>query len=386
MLPGIFILTYFEKGFIMFNTLYNIAGGIALAIGALGASDDFDGAQLVQNAFFGPEEEGEIILNEQEMASEEVLVAKDITEWNEIAAKVMSMTLTGESELSNDEKLEIAVLTGEIPSDVSEEPVEVEQNVEISQPEGLSEEEFYSMLEHQYDDAMTALASEESKAETQPLVIEAVQEELTTVKLQPEDDVNAEKAFEDVASNSDSKDADNSDQVKEESEVNVPEMEPWIVVHGLPDIPEMDMNELLNQKAAVEQPVQTEQTALEDVNVQEIPVVDSSLSDISELEVPEVDAPELEAPEVDAAELEAPEVNAAEIEVPEVDASEIEVPEIDAPEIEESEVPPFGDSDAEETENENADIDDSDAKEAENEGERSKQRKRNELFGRIFLV
>ena len=83
----------------MFNTLYNFVAGIALAIGAMGASDDFDGAQLAQNAFFGTEDELEAI-DEQEMTTENVQVAKDIDEWNEIAAKVMSMSLQAQDELT----------------------------------------------------------------------------------------------------------------------------------------------------------------------------------------------------------------------------------------------------------------------------------------------
>ncbi len=275
----------------MLNTLYTIASGIALTIGALGASDDFDGERLAQNAFFGPEDAVEAV-DEQEMATEEVLVAKDVFEWDEIASKAMGMSLTGSDELTDDEKLEISVLNEEIPSEDAEKPAELLQIAENTQSEGLSEEEFYSMLEHQFNDAMAALDSEEVVADSEPLVIEAVAEDKPTeeiaqdskeevlfdqgdklavgTELQPEDDVNAEKALEEALENS----------VKEE---------PWVVVHGLPDIPEKDMNILMDQTTENEQPVETEQTDIENIEVQDIPIIESTLID-----VPEVDAPELE--------------------------------------------------------------------------------------------
>ena len=307
----------------MFNTLYSIAGGIALAVGALGASDDFDGAQLAQNAFFSPEDAVEAV-EEQEMATEEVVVVKDVFEWVEIASKAMGMSLTGSDELTDDEKLEISVLNEEIPTEDAEKPAELLQIAENTQSEGLSEEEFYSMLEHQFNDAMAALDSEEVVADSEPLVIEAVAEDKSTeeiaqdakeevlfdqsdelavgTELQPEDDVNAEKALEEVLENS----------VKEE---------PWAVVHGLPDIPEKDMDILMNQTTKNEQPIETEQTDIGNVEVQEIPIIESTLID-----VPDVDAPELEDIEVplfDEAD-DAEEANVEEVEETEAEEAEDE--------------------------------------------------------------
>ena len=252
----------------MLNTLYTIAGGIALAVGALGASDDFDGAQLAQNAFFGPDDELEAI-DEQETAAEEVLVAKDVFEWDEIASKALGMSMTGSDELSDDEKLEVVVLTGEIPSDVSDDLVELPQIEEISQPEGLSEEEFYCILEKQFNDAMTALDSKEVVADSEPLVIESVQEDLENVELLPEDDVNAEKAL---------KEAEEAENVK-----------PWAIINGLPDIPETDMNDMTDQHEESEPSAEPEQPSAEDVNVQEIPVLDSFLVELPEIEESEAD-------------------------------------------------------------------------------------------------
>ena len=330
----------------MLNTLYTIAGGIALAVGALGASDDFDGAQLAQNAFFGPDEELEAV-EEQVTTTEEVQVVKDVLEWDEIASEALGMTLTGSDELTDDEKLEVAVLTGEIPSDVSENLVEVPQNAENTQSEGLSEEEFYSMLEQQFNDAMEAISSKEEIADSEPLVIEAVAEnepkaeeiaqettenvtvvetdELASgIKLQPEDDINAEKALEEVVSNS----------VKEE---------PWVVLHGLPDIPEDDMNAMTNQPSKNEQPAQPEQTDVDNVDVQDIPVLESIVIDVPEVEeseleeiaqplfndIDDADAKAAEAEEVEAEEAEAEEVEAEEAEAEEVEAEEAEAEEVE---------------------------------------------------------
>ena len=322
----------------MLNTLYNIAGGIALAVGALGASDDFDGAQLAQNAFFGPEDEIEAI-DEQETSNEVVLTVNDVLEWDETASKAMEMSLTGSDELTDDEKLEITVLTGETPADVSENQTEVPQIEDNSQSEGLSEEEFYCMLEQQFNDAISMLESEEVIADSEPLVIEAVQEDLATVELQPEDDVNAEKALEEAQTNAESKleDAEEVAQVKEISEESFKEMEPWVVVHGLPDIPEEDMSALMDQTTKNEQPVKTEQIDVENVDVQEIPVVDSILVDVPEVEAPELDIieeplfDEAEAEEAEAEEAEAEEVEEAKAEEPkaeEVKAEETKTEEV----------------------------------------------------------
>ena len=322
----------------MLNTLYNIAGGIALAVGALGASDDFDGAQLAQNAFFGPEDEIEAI-DEQETSNEVVLTVNDVLEWDETASKAMEMSLTGSDELTDDEKLEITVLTGETPADVSENQTEVPQIEDNSQSEGLSEEEFYCMLEQQFNDAISMLESEEVIADSEPLVIEAVQEDLAAVELQPEDDVNAEKALEEAQTNADSKleDAEEVAQVKEISEESFKEMEPWVVVHGLPDIPEEDMSALMDQTTKNEQPVKTEQIDVENVDVQEIPVVDSILVDVPEVEAPELDI--IEEPLFDEAEAEAEEAEAEEVEeakAEETEAKEAEVEETEAEEVEEA--------------------------------------------------
>ncbi len=324
----------------MLNTLYNIAGGIALAVGALGASDDFDGAQLAQNAFFGPEDEIEAI-DEQETSNEVVLTVNDVLEWDETASKAMEMSLTGSDELTDDEKLEITVLTGETPADVSENQAEVPQIEENSQSEGLSEEEFYCMLEQQFNDAISMLESEEVIADSEPLVIEAVQEDLAAVELQPEDDVNAEKALEEAQTNVESKleDAEEVAQVKEISEESFKEMEPWVVVHGLPDIPEEDMSALMDQTTKNEQPVKTEQIDVENVDVQEIPVVDSILVDVPEVEAPELDI--IEEPLFDEAEAEEAEAEAEEVE----EAKAEEVEEAKAEEVEEAKA-----EEAEETE------------------------------------
>ncbi len=339
----------------MLNTLYNIAGGIALAVGTLGASDDFDGAQLAQNAFFGPEDEIEAI-DEQETSNEVVLTVNDVLEWDETASKAMEMSLTGSDELTDDEKLEITVLTGETPADVSENQAEVPQIEENSQSEGLSEEEFYCILEQQFNDAISMLESEEVIADSEPLVIEAVQEDLAAVELQPEDDVNAEKALEEAQTNAESKleDAEEVAQVKEISEESFKEMEPWVVVHGLPDIPEEDMSALMDQTTKNEQPVKTEQIDVENVDVQEIPVVDSILVDVPEVEAPELDIieeplfDEAEAEEVEAEEVEeakAEETEAKEAEVEETEAEEVEVAKTEETETEETEA-----KEAEETE------------------------------------
>lgn len=337
----------------MLNTLYNIAGGIALAVGALGASDDFDGAQLAQNAFFGPEDEIEAI-DEQETSNEVVLTVNDVLEWDETASKAMEMSLTGSDELTDDEKLEITVLTGETPADVSENQTEVPQIEDNSQSEGLSEEEFYCMLEQQFNDAISMLESEEVIADSEPLVIEAVQEDLAAVELQPEDDVNAEKALEEAQTNAESKleDAEEVAQVKEISEESFKEMEPWVVVHGLPDIPEEDMSALMDQTTKNEQPVKTEQIDVENVDVQEIPVVDSILVDVPEVEAPELDiieeplfdeAEEAEAEEVEEAKAEETEAKEAEEveeakEAEEAKAEEAEAEETETEEAEETEV------------------------------------------------
>ncbi len=337
----------------MLNTLYNIAGGIALAVGALGASDDFDGAQLAQNAFFGPEDEIEAI-DEQETSNEVVLTVNDVLEWDETASKAMEMSLTGSDELTDDEKLEITVLTGETPADVSENQTEVPQIEDNSQSEGLSEEEFYCMLEQQFNDAISMLESEEVIADSEPLVIEAVQEDLAAVELQPEDDVNAEKALEEAQTNAESKleDAEEVAQVKEISEESFKEMEPWVVVHGLPDIPEEDMSALMDQTTKNEQPVKTEQIDVENVDVQEIPVVDSILVDVPEVEAPELDI--IEEPLFDEAEAEEAEAE----EVEEAKAEETEAKE--AEEVEEA-------KEAEETEAEDAEAEDAKAEETEAE-------------------
>ncbi len=343
----------------MLNTLYTIAGGIALAVGALGASDDFDGAKLAQNAFFSPEDELEAI-DEPEMTTENVLVVKDVEEWNETAAQVMSMSLTGKDELTDDEKLEIAVLTGEMPADASENMEEVSQIAENSQPEGLSEEEFYCMLEKQYNDAIEALNSEDLIAETPK--DEVNQEELANVQLQPEDDVNAEKALEEAVANAEVNtedvaevkteevaQAEQETQVVEVSEEVFKEEEPWVVVHGLPDIPDEDMNALMEQKTNVEQAENDEQSDIENVNVNEIPVLDSNFFDVPEVEAPELEdieaplfgdtdeAEEAEAEEVEDEEAEAEEVEAEEVEAEEADALIVEPLEADAVETEANE-------------------------------------------------
>ncbi|MBQ6615801.1 MAG: hypothetical protein IJH67_05485 [Thermoguttaceae bacterium] len=338
----------------MLNTLYNIAGGIALAVGALGASDDFDGAQLAQNAFFGPEDEIEAI-DEQETSNEVVLTVNDVLEWDETASKAMEMSLTGSDELTDDEKLEITVLTGETPADVSENQTEVPQIEDNSQSEGLSEEEFYCMLEQQFNDAISMLESEEVIADSEPLVIEAVQEDLAAVELQPEDDVNAEKALEEAQTNAESKpeDAEEVAQVKEISEESFKEMEPWVVVHGLPDIPEEDMSALMDQTTKNEQPVKTEQIDVENVDVQEIPVVDSILVDVPEVEAPELDI--IEEPLFDEAEAEeaeeAEEAKEAEEAEEAKEAEEVEEAKADETEAEDAEAE---DAKAEQTEVEEA--------------------------------
>ena len=329
----------------MLNTLYTIAGGIALAVGALGASDDFDGAKLAQNAFFAPEDEIEAI-DEQEATTEEVLAVQDIEEWNETAAQVMSMSLASKDELTDDEKLEIAVLTGEMPADDSENLEEVSQIAENSQPEGLSEEEFYCMLEKQYNDAIEALNSEEQIAENP--IDEVNQEELANVQLQPEDDVNAEKALEEAVANSEVKtedvaQAEQETQVLEVSEEVFKEEEPWVVVHGLPDIPDEDMNALMEQKTNVEQAENDEQSDIENVNVNEIPVVDPNFFDVPDVEAPELE--DIEAPlfgdaeETEEAEAEETEVEEAETEkAEEAEAEEAEAEESKAEEVEAEEV------------------------------------------------
>ena len=338
----------------MLNTLYNIAGGIALAVGALGASDDFDGAQLAQNAFFGPEDEIEAI-DEQETSNEVVLTVNDVLEWDETASKAMEMSLTGSDELTDDEKLEITVLTGETPADVSENQTEVPQIEDNSQSEGLSEEEFYCMLEQQFNDAISMLESEEVIADSEPLVIEAVQEDLAAVELQPEDDVNAEKALEEAQTNAESKpeDAEEVAQVKEISEESFKEMEPWVVVHGLPDIPEEDMSALMDQTTKNEQPVKTEQIDVENVDVQEIPVVDSILVDVPEVEAPELDI--IEEPLFDEAEAEEAEEaeeakEAEEVEEAKADETEAEDAEAEDAKAEQTEVEEAKAEEAEETE------------------------------------
>lgn len=294
----------------MLNTLYTIAGGIALAVGALGASDDFDGAQLAQNAFFGPDDALEAI-DEQETAAEEVLAAKDVFEWDEIASKALGMSLTGSDELTDDEKLEVVVLTGEIPADVSDDLdvsdnlVELPQIEEISQPEGLSEEEFYCILEKQFNDAMTALDSKEVVADSEPLVIESVQEDLESVKLQPEDDVNAENAL---------KEAEEAENV-----------EHWAIVNGLPDIPETDMIDMTDQEEKSEPSAEPEQPAVEDVNVQEIPVLDSFLVELPEIEESEAD--DINTSPFDNSEVE--EVEMENLDVEDADAEEAETKEAD---------------------------------------------------------
>lgn len=343
----------------MLNTLYNIAGGIALAVGALGASDDFDGAQLAQNAFFGTEDEIEAI-DEQETSNEVVLTVNDVLEWDETASKAMEMSLTGSDELTDDEKLEITVLTGETPADVSENQAEVPQIEENSQSEGLSEEEFYCMLEQQFNDAISMLESEEVIADSEPLVIEAVQEDLAAVELQPEDDVNAEKALEEAQTNAESKleDAEEVAQVKEISEESFKEMEPWVVVHGLPDIPEEDMSALMDQTTKNEQPVKTEQIDVENVDVQEIPVVDSILVDVPEVEAPELDI--IEEPLFDEAEAE--EAEAEEAEAEEVEEAKAE--ETEAKEAEDVEEAKAEETNAEETEAKEAEADETEVEEA----------------------
>ena len=341
----------------MLNTLYNIAGGIALAVGALGASDDFDGAQLAQNAFFGPEDEIEAI-DEQETSNEVVLTVNDVLEWDETASKAMEMSLTGSDELTDDEKLEITVLTGETPADISENQAEVPQIEENSQSEGLSEEEFYCILEQQFNDAISMLESEEVIADSEPLVIEAVQEDLAAVELQPEDDVNAEKALEEAQTNAESKleDAEEVAQVKEISEESFKEMEPWVVVHGLPDIPEEDMSALMDQTTKNEQPVKTEQIDVENVDVQEIPVVDSILVDVPEVEAPELDI--IEEPLFDEAEAEADE---AEAEAEEAEAEEVEEAKAEETEAKETEVE---ETEAEEAKAEETEVEETEAEEA----------------------
>ena len=314
----------------MLNTLYSIASGIALTIGALGASDDFDGAKLAQNAFFGPEEESELMDN-QEMTTEEVQVVKDVDEWNEIAAQVMSMSLTSKDELTDDEKLEIAVLTEEMPIDETENQ-EFSQVEEVSQPEGLSEEEFFGLLDRQYNDAMTLLAAEEI-ADSEPIVIESVDspsednlEELAAVELQPEDDLNAEKALEVVQSEQEIKVNDISENVFQEEE-------PWVVVHGLPDIPDEDMNVLMDQKAN-QQPENEDSAEVEDienVTVNEIPVMESIDVDLPDIEAPELE--DIEEPLFDEAEN--IEENAEETE--EVESEETEADQTEAEDAEETE-------------------------------------------------
>ena len=316
------ILTHYEKGFIMLNTLYTIAGGIALTIGALGASDDFDGAQLAQNAFFGPEDEIEAA-DEQETATEEVLAAKDVFEWDEIASNALGMSLTGSDELTEDEKLEVVVLTGETPDDISVNLEELPQIEENSQSEGLSEEEFYCILEKQFNDAMTSLDSEEALTDSEPLVIEAVQEDLEAVELQPEDDENAEKALEEAQSNAESN--------SEEAENKASEAEPWVVINGLPDIPEMDMDNMTDQPEKKEQSDEPEQPAVEDVNVQEIPVMDSFLVDLPEIDTPdddniplfnETDVEETKIEETETENLDVDEAEDADVEKTDVDETE----------------------------------------------------------------
>ncbi len=342
----------------MLSTLYSIASGIALTIGALGASDDFDGAKLAQNAFFGPEEESELMDN-QEMTTEEVQVVTDVDQWDEIAAQVMSMSLTSKDELTDDEKLEIAVLTEEMPIDETENQ-EFSQVEEISQPEGLSEEEFLGLLDRQYTDAMTLLAAEEV-ADSEPIVIESVDspktednlEELAAVELQPEDDVNAEKALEVVQS-------EQEIQVNDISENVFQEEKPWVVVHGLPDIPDEDMNVLMDQKAS-QQP-ETEDVAdvedIENVTVNEIPVMESIDVDLPDIEAPEIE--DIEAPLFDEAENieenaeETEEVEAEETEAEEVQADETEADEAEETEAEEVQADETEADEAEETEAEDA--------------------------------
>ena len=346
----------------MLNTLYTIAGGIALAVGALGASDDFDGAQLAQNAFFGPEDELETI-DEQETATEEIQVANDIDEWNEITDETLNVSLTDDN----------AVLKEIIPADASDNPEETSQLA----TEELSGNEFYRILERQYEDAMTALSFEEEQEiapednpevapeeesevateddpeeaieDSDPLIIGAgteskqnadaddfdfeTTEEITyddsndltaDVELQPEDDVNAEKALEEAYSSS------------------VIEEKPWLFTDGdrLPDIPEEDMNRLMNQTPNNEQPEKNELLENETINVQEIPVIESDFLDVPEVDVPELDiiAPPLfdEAEDVEEAK-EAETADDVEVETTENVEAEAEEAEAEVVETDEAE-------------------------------------------------
>ena len=139
----------------MFNVLYSIAGGIALGLSALGASGDFDGEKAAQ-LFFNHEEEAEVVIVEPTEVSPAPSVVKTDSEADEFDAIYRNCLYAQKFFEHEDNSIE--ALSETMAVLIHQEKVnDKTQIVENSLSEGLSNEEFYSMLNKQYQDAMKAL-------------------------------------------------------------------------------------------------------------------------------------------------------------------------------------------------------------------------------------
>ena len=166
----------------MFNVLYSIAGGIALGLSALGASGDFDGEKAAQ-LFFNHEEEAEVVIVEPTEVSPAPSVVKTDSEADEFDAIYRNCLYAQKFFEHEDNSIE--ALSETMAVLIHQEKVnDKTQIVENSLSEGLSNEEFYSMLNKQYQDAMKALdVIEEQLEEAQEEQQELAQSEQTAPEM-----------------------------------------------------------------------------------------------------------------------------------------------------------------------------------------------------------
>ena len=166
----------------MFNVLYSIAGGIALGLSALGASGDFDGEKAAQ-LFFNHEEEAEVVIVEPTEVSPAPSVVKTDSEADEFDAIYRNCLYAQKFFEHEDNSIE--ALSETMAVLIHQEKVnDKTQIVENSLSEGLSNEEFYSMLNKQYQDAMKALdVIEEQLEEVQEEQQELAQSEQTAPEM-----------------------------------------------------------------------------------------------------------------------------------------------------------------------------------------------------------
>lgn len=195
----------------MWSVFYNVVGGIAVAISAMGgSSDDFDGSIISQ------------LSNLQDVAAEAPEVAEEVAEQSEelelpVSTEYVPDALAEELDAAYEGNLyaqdffgwqdKFAWALGVSLTDYSQEKLEsVESEEQLASAE-LSDEEFNSLLRDFTNEAMVAIqdAQTETKSElavdAEPIVIESVQEEalpteevaLETLPESPAEEVVAEE-------------------------------------------------------------------------------------------------------------------------------------------------------------------------------------------------